>query len=208
MACHVFGSILYHHFRDKKEHDSGIETSDQNHCLIIIVQYIDFHETTVRLFSLYKPSAILEQDAALGKRSYELRKKAIVQAVQGWLISPIIGVGVGNTGLYVERLTHNDYATILLELGLLGELLFLGILITVWRRTNSRNDGSRTEIHWLSLAARAGFITLVVCLNFYNLYRSPYFWFYLALFIVTLETVEGKAATKGVEARMQPEAVQ
>ncbi len=160
--------------------------------VVIMSQYVDLHEVAVRLISLYDPSSISDAEARLGKHTLEVRGGAILQALQAFLTSPITGVGIGNTTLYVDRITHNDFSTVLLELGLIGELLFLGILITIWYRANLPGRTNKTQPHWLSFATRAGFVTLVVCLNFFNLYLSPYFWFYLALSIVILETVEGK----------------
>lgn len=155
-----------------------------------VSRYTNLEEISIRALSIFDPSAIPDEEAPLGKHSYELRGRAIRQAFDGFMQSPIIGVGVGNTLDYVERITHNDYMTVLLELGLPGEMLFLAILYTIWQRAKPQTRVDKTPTHWLSLATRSGFLTLIICLNFFNLYLSPYFWFYMALFIVTVETIE------------------
>lgn len=168
--------------------------------LIFIGRHTSLTELFVRFTSIYDPSGLSDyHEAALGGHSYQLRGNAIREAFVGFMTSPLVGVGLGNTLSYVGRLTHNDFATVLLEMGLVGEIIFIGILCSIWLKATPPRLSKGKELSWLSVAARGGFITLMVCLNFYNLYLSPYFWFYLALFIVTVETVEGRYETAPLE---------
>lgn len=158
--------------------------------LTFIAKRVGLDNIATRILSIYNPKAIPEYQAHLGKNSYQVRGETIRLAMNGFLASPMIGVGVGNTLKYVERITHNDFATILVEMGIVGEVLFLAILWSVWRRGRSPTRMPPRDIQWLSLGARAGYVGLFICLNFFNFYLSPYFWFYVALYIVTVETTD------------------
>lgn len=162
--------------------------------LVFISQYIDLSEMSLRVFSMFDPEMLSESQSSVGKHSYQVRGETILMGLKGFFDSPIIGAGLGNTFQYIERPTHNDFATLLIELGILGEIIFLLILWNIWKRGKPPATKDSQEIKWLSMAARSGFVTMLVCLNFFNMYLSPYFWIYLALYIVTVETTDTKKA--------------
>lgn len=160
--------------------------------IFFLSKHIDLNVMSVRLLSIYNPSAISEADIEFGKRSYWVRGETIQGALKGFLDSPFIGAGLGNTFNYIERPTHNDFVTLLAEMGVLGLGVFLYILWNVWKRGSPPSRCSVQDINWLTMAARTGFLSLLICMNFFNMYLSPYFWIYLALYIVTVETVDKK----------------
>ncbi len=157
--------------------------------LVFISQYIDLTNMFLRLLSIFNPESLTEAQSYIGKNSYEVRGHTILEAMNGFYASPLIGSGLGNTFNYIERPTHNDYVTLLVELGVFGEILFLWILWNIWKRGSSHPRVNSQNIKWLPMASHAGFLVLLICLNFYNMYLSPYFWIYLALYIVTAETM-------------------
>jgi len=124
--------------------------------------------------------------AFLGKHSYSVRWLTLQQAWEGFTISPIVGVGLKNTILFANRITHNDYMAILVELGIVGEVLFLGILIIVWNMGRASRHTKLERVSWLSLAARASFVSLLVSSFFINTYTSIHFFVFLGLYVVIM----------------------
>ena len=97
--------------------------------------------------------------------------------------SPIVGIGLEN--LVFDP--HNDYARILSELGVVGEVLFLAILAFIWGRL-LRLPAIRASVSWVSLATRGAMVAMVVTLNFLTTYTAPHFWVFLGLMVVAAET--------------------
>ena len=151
-----------------------------------ISQYVDVKEIYVRFISLTRPDEIPEELAFLGKHSYSVRWLTLQQAREGFTISPIVGVGLKNTILFANRITHNDYMAILVELGIVGEVLFLGILIIVWNMGRASRHTKLERVSWLSLAARASFVSLLVSSFFINTYTSIHFFVFLGLYVVIM----------------------
>lgn len=158
--------------------------------LLVISHFVDLTSMALRFFSIFNPDLIPKDFALGGKYSYHVRGETIAMALQGFVDHPLLGAGLGSTFDYVERPTHNDFITILTETGIVGEILFLVLLGFIWKRGRPPFRTAFREIPWLSVAARAGFVSLLVCMNLFNMYLSPYFWIYLALYIVTVETTD------------------
>jgi O-antigen ligase len=155
--------------------------------LRVMSNYINLSEISIRLISIFYPKAIPENLWYLGKYSYAVRGKTLLQTIEAFYTSPILGVGLGNTTNYVNRITHNDYLAILLELGCIGEFLFLSLLLAIWAQGRFTRCNRYIEINWLCVASRASFVSLVVSLVFINTYTSLHCWIFMAFSLTALE---------------------
>ena len=135
-----------------------------------------------RLQYLYAPEEVSELNT-YSQRMFQLKI--------GWnlfVASPFIGVGLTNT-LSRGGDPHNSYMTILSDLGVIGELLFLGILVIVVMNIVKRPPVYFTgEIPWVSLGTRAAIIALLVSMLAVNLvHTTTIFWTLLGLALVMNE---------------------
>lgn len=169
--------------------------------LAVIAIYVDITELVTRFISIYRPEDVPEL------HSYEIRGAAIYEAFVGFQTSPLVGVGVGSTLSYVERLTHNDVATIMLELGLVGLLLFAVVLLLLARASGVLRVTSLATADWLTLGSRAGFVNWVLSMMFINVYTSVQFWLFPALFVLAEHVRASRAAAPaptGADGRTAP----
>ena len=104
-----------------------------------------------------------------------------------------------NHSYAVRGLTHNDYAAILAELGLIGEVLFLGILFNIGKLCLRRPKlaGRRSLPSWPSLASRGAFWGLLIGSAFMDMYTMPHYWTFAGLFVVGREIEECQLVGKG-----------
>lgn len=151
--------------------------------LLILINFVNITEFdfTQRFNSLFNPSEEISS-------SYYQRLFVLKQGLYYFLLSPILGVGLTNSILFLEIVTHNDYLAVFLELGFLVGLCFIGILIIIAKIINKeRIPHYKKDIIWISLATRAAFISLCVSLIFINAYTSLLFWIFLGLALVITE---------------------
>jgi len=106
----------------------------------------------------------------------------VMRAWNDFTESPIVGVGL-RTMVFDP---HNDYMRILTELGVVGEVLFLGILAFICGRLLLL-PAIRASANWVLLATPGAAIALVISLNFLTTYSAPHFWVFLGLLIVAIE---------------------
>lgn len=129
-----------------------------------------------RLISIYNPSVIP------GEHSTEVRMRLVREAWQDFQSSPIIGIGLTNFGW----VTHNDYTGLLAELGIVGLILFLGILAIVIRSTISKKSRyyNPQNMSWVLLGTRGALVAVMVSFIFINAYTLTIFWIFLGLALV------------------------
>lgn len=150
----------------------------------LFLPHVDMSEITKRFVYIFNPELAPEF------HTYETRMALLRLAWDGFLESPVIGTGLGNSVLYVGRLTHNDYATLLLELGVIGAMLFLSILLFIGWRIVRCIFRTRRYLTWMILGAASGWVAVSVSLLTINLYTGMQFWFVLSLFLVVAEIQE------------------
>jgi O-antigen ligase len=98
------------------------------------------------LAAFLKQEAMLERLCRISTDQSALGRITLLQmGITRFVTSPIFGVGLGQGGkLHLE--THNTYMQVLMENGLVGFLVFCGILWNGWRRLyrQARQDGKET----------------------------------------------------------------
>ena len=78
-----------------------------------------------------------------GGNSVMARAQLIIEQSKAFIKNPILGIGFGNTDIYV----HNIYLEALFETGIIGALLFMGIVykgmeqcFRIWRERRDSSD--------------------------------------------------------------------
>jgi O-antigen ligase len=105
------------------------------------------------------------------------------KALHDFMELPLVGIGLMNFAVTSERVSHNDYLAILADMGIIGFLLFAGLLALVvllsFRSLQTRD--------WLSLGTRASLIAVIISFFFINAYTNSIFWIFLAMVIVWMQ---------------------
>ncbi len=145
----------------------------------VLNNYFDLEELeySKRLIGLFDPEAAPEL------QSTSVRIALMGQALDDFKELPLIGIGLMNFATTSERVSHNDYLAILADMGLIGFVLFAGLLALVFLfafRSLEKRD-------WLSLGTRASLIAVIISFFFINAYTNSIFWIFLAMVIVWME---------------------
>ena len=165
------------------------------------------------LFYKFQRRAIAEKQKPMYVRELPTGRMAI------WLVgieiikeNPIFGSGMGGFPIafdkeyqehrieagYVgyRRVGHNDFITIMAEYGIVGLLLWFGILIYALRESYRLNaffirkgDGYLTAV---AGAISCALVALLLCQGFLGLYLSKFFWL-AVVFVPVLRTIARKA---------------
>lgn len=144
-------------------------------------QFIDNSLLLDRFVYLFNPNKIFRME------SYEIRLGLVSAAVDTFKSNPLFGIGITNYSNYLDRMTHNDYASVFLQLGMVGFLIYIGILSSVGSNIGLFQRQIKGHIHWISMSKRCAFVTFITSLLFINIYDSVHFWIILGLFIVASE---------------------
>jgi O-antigen ligase len=115
--------------------------------------------------------------------SFIKRTQIINKALQLFLTLPFTGIGLMNAAVNIGSVTHNDYLVILVELGIIGECIFLGILFIIWRALiwRLKKDEELSIIPWPFLGSKVALVSLFISLLFINVYTVTLFWLFLGL---------------------------
>jgi O-antigen ligase len=146
---------------------------------LVLNNYLDLEDLDYgrRLLALYDPQAVPEL------HSTSVRLDLMKQAIDDFMEFPLIGLGLMNFTIRSERVSHNDYLAILADMGIIGFLLFSGILAMIFI---SAFQGLKKN-DWLSLGTRGSLIAVAISFFFINAYTNTIFWIFLALVLVWLE---------------------
>lgn len=105
---------------------------------------------------------------------------------------PLWGVGLLNAKGHDGVLSHNDYLTLMTDLGLLGLALFIIFLLqmvgAVWLNRSR---------HWTVLGAKGSVLSLACYLALINVFESPMFWVFAGLALVPVVATGRREASPG-----------
>jgi O-antigen ligase len=136
-------------------------------------------------------------------------------SVRTWKLSPLTGVGMGNTRYYLPSLVDlsfdpnltpsaarfqsvSSYLNALAESGVFGLLMLAVMLITLFWPFGTRRSGEA----WLTEAA---ILVFIVASFFISIVSDPIFWFWLGLRLAELRGTEPEgAAEPATERELQP----
>jgi O-antigen ligase len=138
-------------------------------------------------FSLAMPNAygdrlftILNTDKDATGSAQE-RQGLMMHAIVIAIRHPITGIGIGNIGAYMDKVTHNSYIEIAAELGMPGLIAYLMLIFAPMRSlkriaksTEEYRRPQDRELYILSVGIHATIIGYIVC-SFFASYQ--YFWY-------------------------------
>lgn len=134
------------------------------------------------------------EDIQIGE-SVNARVQAMKDALDAYHSSPVLGIGVGNYGPYVQKyppatpkggwfIVNNEYFEVLAETGFLGLILFLAFLLFRFYRSlkaffKAKDMFLKATILGLILA----FIGIFIQYNFFSTLYIIHIWFLLGLMV-------------------------
>lgn len=117
---------------------------------------------------------------------------------------PIIGIGMGNFHIYSyhEKEAHNAYLQIAAELGIIGLLAYLILIVAPLRslariedRTVNAASGKDREMYLLSIGLQAAFVAYIVC-SFFSSIQYLWYLYYTAAYAVALRQIHAAEERK------------
>jgi putative inorganic carbon (hco3(-)) transporter len=129
--------------------------------------------------------------------SAQLRRELMERAASIAISRPIVAVGMGNFHIYSirEKLAHNSYLEIAAELGVMGLIAYLILILAplrslyrIERQTRGMRSESEREMYWLSVCIQAAFIAYMVC-SFFSSIQYLWYLYYTAAYAVALRHI-------------------
>ncbi|HEX5085171.1 MAG TPA: O-antigen ligase family protein [Blastocatellia bacterium] len=129
--------------------------------------------------------------------SAQLRRELMERAASIAISRPIVGVGMGNFHIYSirEKEAHNAYLEIAAELGVMGLIAYLVVIIAplrslrrIERQTRGMRSKGEREMYWLSASVQAAFIAYMVC-SFFSSIQYLWHLYYTAAYAVALRRI-------------------
>ncbi len=160
--------------------------------------------------------------------SAEMRRDLLERAATVAFYHPVIGVGMGNYHVYSlhEQVAHNSYLEIAAELGWLGLLAYLALIIKSLRsilrisretadaatepaapEIESEADARRREKYRLSVAIQASLIAYLVC-SFFASIQYLWFLYYIVAYAVSLRRIHAAEQAVAAEGEWPERAAQ
>jgi O-antigen ligase len=133
--------------------------------------------------AVYRLQYLLDPASVPQLNTYGARIDLISQALQYWLQSPVIGIGLTNIITLVE-FAHNDFVGIMTELGVVGLGLFGGLLILTVRAIHPGKLKRLPQLSWVSLGTRGALVAVVVSMLFTDTYLTLSLWIFWGLCFV------------------------
>src|SRR5262245_1737341 len=136
--------------------------------------------------------------------SAQLRRELLERAASIAITRPVVGVGMGNFHIYSirEKEAHNAYLEIAAELGVMGLIAYLILIIApllslrrIERRTRDMRSKSEREMYWMSVSIQAAFIAYMVC-SFFASIQYLWYLYYTAAYAVALRHIHAAEEMK------------
>jgi len=147
------------------------------------------------------------------RESAEDRERVLKRAAILSLRHSAIGLGMGNfhTYSFKELRAHNSYLEIAAELGFIGLLAYLIMLITpirslvrIERRPYDLNEQSEREIYYLSIGLQGTFLAYSIC-SFFSSIQYSWFIYHPIVFAIALRRItqfEAQAEEESSDTRL------
>jgi len=143
--------------------------------------------------------------------SAQLRRELMERAASIAIHRPIVGVGIGNFHIYSikEKLAHNAYLEIAAELGVMGLIAYLILILAplrslyrIERQTRGMRSKSEREMYWLSVSIQAAIIAYMVC-SFFASIQYLWYLYYTAAYAVALRQIHAAEETEEMKMKMK-----
>jgi putative inorganic carbon (hco3(-)) transporter len=129
--------------------------------------------------------------------SAQERRELMERAASIAISRPVVGVGMGNFHIYSirEKEAHNAYLEIAAELGVVGLIAYLIVILAplrslrrIERQTRDMRSKSEREMYWMSVSIQAAFIAYMVC-SFFASIQYLWYLYYTAAYAVALRQI-------------------
>jgi O-antigen ligase len=129
--------------------------------------------------------------------SAQLRSELMKRAASVAVSRPIVGVGMGNFHIYSihEKAAHNAYLEIAAELGVMGLIAYLILILAplrslrrIERQTMIMRSRGEREMYWLSVSIQAALVAYMVC-SFFSSIQYLWYLYYTAAYAVALRQI-------------------
>src|SRR5262245_27493493 len=136
----------------------------------------------------------IEQDQT---GSAQLRRELLERAATIAINRPVVGVCMLNFHIYSiqENVSHNAYLEIAAELGVIGLIAYLILILAplrslrrIDRQTAGIRSKSEREMYWLSVTIQATIIAYMVC-SFFASIQYLWYLYYTAAYAVALRQI-------------------
>ncbi|MBK9313212.1 MAG: O-antigen ligase family protein [Acidobacteria bacterium] len=156
-----------------------------------------------RLSTMFNPNT---DKTGSAQERQELLKRAAQLAVK----RSVVGVGMGNFHVYSirEKVAHNSYLETAAELGLIGLIAYLTIIIApllalrrVQHRSDENGSGPDREMHIMAVCLQASIVAYIV----YGFFGSVQYFYVLYFFVgyaVALRQIYGARGSDGTDNRV------
>jgi putative inorganic carbon (hco3(-)) transporter len=143
--------------------------------------------------------------------SAQLRRELMERAASIAINRPIVGVGMGNFHIYSirEKEAHNAYLEIAAELGVMGLIAYLILILAplrslhrIERQTRGMRSKSEREMYWLSVSIQAAFIAYMVC-SFFASIQYLWYLYYTAAYAVALRQIHAAEEKEEMKMKMK-----
>ncbi|MFL6215162.1 MAG: O-antigen ligase family protein [Blastocatellia bacterium] len=146
--------------------------------------------------------------------SAQERQELLARGIEVISHHPIIGVGVGNYGIYSIRklVAHNSYIETAAELGLAGFVAYLILIFAplrslrrIERETYARRaawSDTERETYFISVGLQAVIISYAVC-SFFQSAQYTWYLYYLVAYTVSLRRIRVAEAASGAQTTNQ-----
>jgi O-antigen ligase len=129
--------------------------------------------------------------------SAQQRRELLERAASIAINRPVVAIGMGNFHIYSisEKEAHNAYLEIAAELGVMGLIAYLVVIIAplrslrrIERKTRDMRSKSEREMYWLSVSIQGAFIAYMVC-SFFASIQYLWYLYYTAAYAVALRQI-------------------
>ena len=129
--------------------------------------------------------------------SAQERRELLERAASIAINRPVVAVGMGNFHIYSigEKEAHNAYLEIAAELGVMGLIAYLVVILApfrslhrIERQTRGMRSKSEREMYWLSVSIQAALIAYMVC-SFFASIQYLWYLYYTAAYAVALRQI-------------------
>jgi O-antigen ligase len=121
----------------------------------------------------------------------------------------VAGIGIGNIGAYMDKVTHNSYIEIAAELGAAGLIAYLMLIfapIRSLKRMEAMTEAFARprdrEFYYLSLGVHATIIGYIIC-SFFASYQYFWYLYYPVAYAIALRRLGGGQEVESREAQAQ-----
>ncbi len=163
----------------------------------LAVASIDFSDLMIERFVNKSASSDLATVTSGRSNNWTL----LIETLLREPVTLVFGYGWGMAKKLSDVATHNTYLEVFFELGIIGFMIFVGLLWAVVRVTRRAIDRATGDLQAELGAFLVGFLSLCFAIFFVNLFNA---WLYVWAFSGVMMRTALEAARAGTDGRLEP----